>query len=209
MLRAARLLGRGRGAALTLDKRLPVASGIGGGSADAAAALRLLARLWGLPLPPAEALLGLGADVPVCLAGTACRMRGIGEELEPVALPPFWLVLANPGVPVATGAVFAGLAGRFGAPLAAPPAFADAAALAGWLAEQRNDLEAPAAAWRRQSPRPSPLSPRSPAAASRGCRARARPASASSPIAASAEIAAGAIGRARPALVARRRARVG
>jgi 4-diphosphocytidyl-2-C-methyl-D-erythritol kinase len=146
VLRAARLLGPGRGAALSLDKRLPVASGIGGGSADAAAALRLLAPLWGLALPPPAALLGLGADVPVCLAGVACRMRGIGEELEPVPLPPFWLVLANPGVPVATGAAFAALAGRFGPPLPAPPRFADAAALAGWLAEQRNDLEEPAGA---------------------------------------------------------------
>jgi 4-diphosphocytidyl-2-C-methyl-D-erythritol kinase len=146
VLRAARLLAPGRGAALTLDKRLPVASGIGGGSADAAAALRLLGRLWGVPLPPTAALLGLGADVPVCLAGVASRMRGIGEALEPVALPAFWLVLANPGVPVATGAVFAALAGRFGPPLPHPPAFADAAALAGWLAARRNDLEAPAAA---------------------------------------------------------------
>jgi 4-diphosphocytidyl-2-C-methyl-D-erythritol kinase len=146
VLRAARLFGGGRGAALTLDKRLPVASGIGGGSADAAATLRLLARLWGLPLPPGEALLALGADVPVCLGGVGCRMRGIGEELDPVALPPFWLVLANPGVPLATGAVFAGLGGRFGAPLAAPPTFADAAELARWLSEQRNDLESPAAA---------------------------------------------------------------
>jgi 4-diphosphocytidyl-2-C-methyl-D-erythritol kinase len=145
VLRAARLLGPGRGAALTLDKRLPVASGIGGGSADAAAALRLLARLWGLPLPPAAVLLGLGADLPVCLAGIARRMRGIGEELAPVALPPFWLVLANPGVPLATAAVFAALAGRFGAPLAAPPAFLDVGALARWLAEQRNDLEPSAA----------------------------------------------------------------
>jgi 4-diphosphocytidyl-2-C-methyl-D-erythritol kinase len=146
VLAAARLLGPGRGAALTLEKALPVASGIGGGSADAAAALRLLARLWDLPMPGTAALVGLGADVPACVAGVACRMRGIGERLDPVALPGFWLVLANPGVPVATGAVFAGLAGRVGPPLAPPPAFADVRALAGWLAAQRNDLEAPACA---------------------------------------------------------------
>jgi 4-diphosphocytidyl-2-C-methyl-D-erythritol kinase len=146
VLAAARLLGAGRGAALTLEKALPVASGIGGGSADAAAALRLLTRLWGLPMPETAALVGLGADVPACVTGVACRMRGIGERLDPVALPGFWLVLANPGVPVATGAVFAGLAGRVGPPLPAPPGFADAPALAGWLAAQRNDLEVPARA---------------------------------------------------------------
>ena len=146
VLRAARLIGPGRGAALRLEKALPVASGIGGGSADAAAALRLLARVWRLPLPATAPLLGLGADLPACVAGAACRMRGIGERLDPVALPRFWLVLANPGVPVATGAVFAALAGRVGPPLAAPPAVADARALAGWLAAQHNDLEAPASA---------------------------------------------------------------
>lgn len=133
-----------RGAALRLTKALPVASGLGGGSADAAAALRLLARLWAAPLPPPGAVLGLGADVPVCLAGRPARMRGVGEALEPVSLPPFWLVLANPGAPVATGAVFAGLSRRDNAPMTAPGPLADAAALAAWLARQRNDLEAPA-----------------------------------------------------------------
>ena len=99
-------------------KSLPVASGIGGGSADAAATLRLLARLWQAPLPAPEAVLALGADLPVCLAGRPCRMSGIGERLAPLALPPFWLVLANPGVPLATAAVFAGLASRSNPPLA-------------------------------------------------------------------------------------------
>jgi 4-diphosphocytidyl-2-C-methyl-D-erythritol kinase len=73
-------------------------------------------------------------------------MRGVGERLDPVALPPFWLVLANPGVPIATSAVFAGLAGRVGPPLSEAPCFADAMALARWLAAQRNDLERPAVA---------------------------------------------------------------
>jgi 4-diphosphocytidyl-2-C-methyl-D-erythritol kinase len=146
VLRAALAFGAGQGAALRLLKSLPVASGIGGGSADAAATLRLLSRLWSLPLPPAEAVLALGADVPVCLAGRACRMQGIGEVLTPLALPPFWIVLANPGVPVATGAVFAGLAFRQNSGMGALPAFADAAALLEWLAHRRNDLEAPAVA---------------------------------------------------------------
>ncbi|MGL5362821.1 MAG: 4-(cytidine 5'-diphospho)-2-C-methyl-D-erythritol kinase, partial [Bosea sp. (in: a-proteobacteria)] len=93
-----------------LLKRLPVASGMGGGSADAAAALRLLARLNGLPLlDPAlfEAALATGADVPVCLRSQACEMAGIGDRLGPrLALPKLFAVLANPRVPVATADVF-------------------------------------------------------------------------------------------------------
>jgi 4-diphosphocytidyl-2-C-methyl-D-erythritol kinase len=147
VLRAAALLAApGRGAALRLTKSLPVASGIGGGSSDAAAALRLLARLWRAPLPAPEALLRLGADVPVCVAARACRMRGIGERLDPLDLPAFWMVLANPGVPVATGPVFAGLARRDNPGMPDPPRFASAEALFAWLAAQRNDLEASAVA---------------------------------------------------------------
>jgi 4-diphosphocytidyl-2-C-methyl-D-erythritol kinase len=147
VLRAAALLRPpGQGAALHLTKALPVAAGIGGGSADAAAALRLLARLWGVAPPAPARVLALGADVPVCLAGASARMRGIGGDLGAVALPPFWIVLVNPGVPVATGAVFAGLASRDNAPMTDPPHLPDAAALVRWLAAQRNDLEAPARA---------------------------------------------------------------
>ncbi len=148
VLQAARHLSPGRGAALVLEKHLPTASGIGGGSADAAAALRALARLWGVALPNAAAVLSLGADVPVCLASRAARMTGIGEGLAAVPpLPPVWLVLANPGVTVATPAVFAALRHADNAPMPPHiPAFADAAALAGWLADMRNDLEPAAAA---------------------------------------------------------------
>lgn len=145
VLRAARLLGAGRGAAITLDKVLPVASGIGGGSADAAATLRMLAGLWGLPLPPQPALLSLGADVPVCLAGHAVRMTGVGEGLEPATLPPAWLVLANPGVAVPTPAVFAALTRRDHAPMPRSlPRLVSTADLAAFLLMMRNDLEAPA-----------------------------------------------------------------
>ena len=142
-LRALALMGGG--AALRLTKNLPVASGIGGGSADAAATLRALARLRGAPLPAPEAVLALGADVPVCLAGRAARMSGIGEALAPLRLPPFALVLANPGVAVPTGAVFARLARRDNPALGPVPGFAAARELFGWLANQRNDLEPPAA----------------------------------------------------------------
>ncbi len=81
VLRAARRLDPARGAALRLTKNLPVASGIGGGSADAAAALRLLSRLWECPVP-AGAALSLGADVAVCVAAVPARMQGVGEVLS-------------------------------------------------------------------------------------------------------------------------------
>lgn len=144
-LRAARLMA-GPGALITLDKRLPVASGIGGGSADAAATLQVLARLWDCPLPDAAGVLSLGADVPVCLAGRPARMEGVGEVLSPLPpLPAAWLVLVNPGVAVPTPAVFRALERRDNAPLPADlPRLATAAELAAFLQMQRNDLEAPA-----------------------------------------------------------------
>ncbi len=144
VLRAARLIG-GK-AQLTLDKRLPVASGIGGGSADAAATLRGMARLTGRALPDAAAVLGLGADVPVCLAGRPVRMTGVGEGLRPVLpLPACWLVLANPGVSVATPEVFRALASRSNPPMPDDlPTLATIHELAAFLRAQRNDLEAPA-----------------------------------------------------------------
>ena len=141
-LRAARLVGGE--AAIRLVKNLPVASGIGGGSADAAAVLRGLARMGhDLPAAPEQ----LGADVPVCLASRPARMQGVGEILAPVPpLPPLHLVLVNPGVAVATPRIFAGLTCRENPPLPAIPAFADAGALIGWLAGTRNDLQPPALA---------------------------------------------------------------
>ncbi len=154
VLRAARLLAASAGIAprarLTLDKRVPVASGIGGGSADAAAALRLLSRLWRLDPSRAELAalaLRLGADVPVCLDRRAARMSGIGETLAPApGLPECGLVLLNPGVAVATASVFAARGAAYSVPLALPPAWLDAAAMAADLARMGNDLQAPAQA---------------------------------------------------------------
>jgi 4-diphosphocytidyl-2-C-methyl-D-erythritol kinase len=154
VLRAARMLAGAGGivprARLTLDKRLPVASGIGGGSADAAAALRLLSRLWRLDLAAADLAalaLRLGADVPVCLAGRPARMTGVGEILlSAPALPACGLVLLNPGVPVATADVFRARAGAFSPPLDLPAAWPDVAAMAAGLAALGNDLEPPALA---------------------------------------------------------------
>jgi 4-diphosphocytidyl-2-C-methyl-D-erythritol kinase len=159
VLRAARLLAEeaarlGRSVFpvdLRLEKHLPIASGVGGGSSDAAATLRLLDRLWGLDLGReglAALALPLGADVPMCVRGEPLRARGIGEEIETLAsLPPFRLELANPGVPVSTPAVFRALASRENPPLPPlPDRFADVHALVAWLGATRNDLEAAAIA---------------------------------------------------------------
>jgi 4-diphosphocytidyl-2-C-methyl-D-erythritol kinase len=147
VLRAARMMGA-TGVALVLDKCLPVASGIGGGSADAAATLRLLQRMTGQSLPPMAQVLRLGADVPVCLAGHPARMTGIGEIVTPLPpLPPMACVLVNPRLPVPTPQVFAELATHQnpGLPDLPPQALASAEALCAWLAEySRNDLVSPA-----------------------------------------------------------------
>ena len=144
-------LGRPAGLRIVLEKRIPVAAGLGGGSADAAAVLRGLARLWRLGPEHADTLgelaLGLGADVPVCLHGRAAFMAGIGERLSvPPLLPPCAVLLVNPGVPVPTGAVFAGRRGPYSGAGRFDESPADAAALATLLQGRRNDLEAPALA---------------------------------------------------------------
>jgi 4-diphosphocytidyl-2-C-methyl-D-erythritol kinase len=146
VLRAARALrqaaGVSAGAALTLTKNLPVASGIGGGSADAAAALRLLARLWSTDVPLEPIAAALGADVPACLVGETARGEGRGDRLSPVSagtLSGSPILLVNPGVPLPTGPVFAGWDGVDRGPLADGDPLQ--AALAG-----RNDLEAAAIA---------------------------------------------------------------
>lgn len=136
------------GARIELVKNLPPASGLGGGSSDAAASIRLLSQLWNVTLEPEQEhrlALGLGADVPVCLLGIPALMRGIGETLVPAPiLPPLYVLVANPGIAMPTGPVFEKLAGRFGAAAPPLPEMADAAMAARWLAGQRNDLQPPA-----------------------------------------------------------------
>ena len=133
---------------IALEKNLPVASGIGGGSADAAACLRALARLWGLSADhPDLYAVGsrLGADVPVCLAGRPAYFGGIGDRLDPApTLPETHAVLVNPGVPVPTPAVFKARQGGFSPSARFSQAPADAAELAVLLADRRNDLTEPA-----------------------------------------------------------------
>jgi 4-diphosphocytidyl-2-C-methyl-D-erythritol kinase len=161
VLKAARLLGERvpdlKAGHFTLEKVLPVAAGIGGGSADAAAALRLLARLNSLALDDErllEVALLTGADVPVCLSSQACDMTGVGETLLPLSLPKMPCVLVNPRVPVATKDVFEKLGLRNGELLVGATdvlqgvAWPEAgASLEDWvevLAAGSNDLEIPA-----------------------------------------------------------------
>ncbi len=161
VLKAARLLGERVPAlkvgSFTLDKVLPVAAGIGGGSADAAAALRLLAQANGLAIDDSrliEAAQLTGADVPVCLSSRACVMTGIGETQLPLVLPKLPCVLVNPRVPVATRDVFEALGLRNGellvgaADVIQAVAWPEAgASVEDWveaLAAATNDLEAPA-----------------------------------------------------------------
>ncbi len=149
VMRAARTLatavGSAGGALLCLTKRLPHSAGLGSGSADAGAALRLLKRFWRLPdgcvdlLPLAASL---GADVPACLKSFPARTSGIGEVLgHAPALPTFGLCLVNPGFALPTRAVFAAWSGRFSKSASLPSSWPDAAALAACLADLRNDLE--------------------------------------------------------------------
>ncbi len=141
--------GSGERAALRLTKNLPVASGLGGGSADAAAVLRALRGLYGIDPGEPGAWADLGADIPVCLLGRPALVAGMGEKLTPLrSMPSLPAVLANPAEPSSTAAVFNALGGRFGKPLAEPlPTPADMRcpeALAEWLAQARNDLTRPA-----------------------------------------------------------------
>lgn len=136
---------------IALTKNLPVAAGIGGGSADAAAMLRLLARIGEGEFPLADLkriALALGADVPMCLLSRPAEVRGVGEIIHTLRdFPPTFLVLVNPLVPVATADVFRRLENRTNPPMPAlPQPLTRPAQLGLWLAETRNDLEAAAVA---------------------------------------------------------------
>lgn len=156
VLRAARMFTQSREVAFTLEKHLPPASGIGGGSADAAAAIRAMLRLLHVEADPDHtdavfdgldraAVLGLGADVPVCLFSQPARMRGIGNEISMIDCPRGWITLVNPRVEVPTPQVFKALKSKTNPAMPAVlPEWPNATALAHWLHSQRNDLQAPA-----------------------------------------------------------------
>ncbi len=152
VLKAARLLADRAGvaprAAIRLTKHVPVAAGLGGGSADAAAALRELLDLWRVAMPEEELFdlaARLGADVPMCLAGRPAFVSGVGERLSwAPPLPECAVLLVNPGVAMPTRDVFAARHGAFSAGRPAPRPWQDLAELAGVLAERGNDLTAAA-----------------------------------------------------------------
>ena len=146
VMQAAHLFNNSKGAQIQLEKNLPASSGIGGGSSDAAAAIRALSQLWSQPVPPLAKLLQLGADIPVCMSPQLTRMRGIGDQLEMLGPPPrFPIILVNPRRGVSTRAVFSKLASKQNAPVfETMPDPQNRDAWLFWLSKQRNDLEVPA-----------------------------------------------------------------
>ena len=154
VLRAARALADAakidNGMTTRLVKNIPAAAGLGGGSADAAAALRGLMRLWNIPVDAVDLpllALKLGADIPVCLMSESSFVGGVGELIEPApALPEAGLLLVNPGVALATPSVFAGRRGGFSPPGRFSESPPNVETLAGLLRERHNDLGGPAIA---------------------------------------------------------------
>ena len=145
-LRGALPEGTGFPVSIALEKNLPPASGIGGGSSDAAATLKGLAQLWGVEDGALLAKLGLplGADVPMCLSSRPALVSGIGEKIERLPdFPPLFIVLVNPGVEVSTPAVFSRLRMKTN-PALERPIPGSREALYAWLGETRNDLQVPA-----------------------------------------------------------------
>ena len=133
---------------IALEKRLPVASGVGGGSSDAAATIKALIALWGVQVDEKElatAALSLGADLPMCLAERPLIARGIGDEIEPLgSFPGVHAVLVNPGAQISTPEIFKALEKRDNDPLPEWATANDALQLAGALTGLRNDLQRPA-----------------------------------------------------------------
>lgn len=142
-LRALRAFPGTKTAAIKLEKNIPLGTGLGGGSADAAATIRALEKLFG-PLDAfarGRILLSLGADVPVCYVSAPCHFQGIGEIIRPVsALPSFYIVLAWPGVPSFTKDVFAAYQPVYKSPLSSLPAFKTQDDLLAFLITTQNDL---------------------------------------------------------------------
>jgi 4-diphosphocytidyl-2-C-methyl-D-erythritol kinase len=148
VLKAARLLADRAGvaplAAIQLGKHIPVAAGLGGGSADAAAALRALGDLWRIALPEEELFdlaASLGADVPMCLAGRTALVSGIGERLQPApTLPPAAILLVNPGAALPTRDVFEARRGPFSTAVPVTQPWRDLPEFVAALAQRGNDL---------------------------------------------------------------------
>ena len=141
-MRAAALIDSPDGYRISLVKRIPVAAGLGGGSADAAAVLSSLSSLRECPLPGSDEIMGLGSDIPVCLLGKNARVQGEGDQVIPLErLPSFPVALVNPGIPLSTKEVFAALSNPVNSPLESLPRDGSRDSWLSWLATQRNDLE--------------------------------------------------------------------
>ncbi len=142
ILEAAAVLDPQKGAKIRLQKEIPVMAGLGGGSADAAAALHALADLWGCALPAYEDAVALGADVPVCCVGQTARVEGIGESVRlQEGVPEFAVVLINPAVSLATRDVFNAVEEPVRPPLTEVPRNCGVREFAEWLRLQNNDLQ--------------------------------------------------------------------
>ena len=143
VLKAALMFPAGCTTEIILHKTMPIASGIGGGSADAAATLKAMAQLWNVPLPPLAAQLVLGADLPACMESGPILMQGVGDLISPVKnIPKLFACLANSGEAVSTALIFKKLVSKFNQAMDPTPT----APLNWlyWLAQQRNDLQPPA-----------------------------------------------------------------
>ena len=142
VMKAANLMSVYHGVTISLDKKIPVAAGLGGGSSDAATVIHLLSQFWRLPLPTDTDTVALGADLPVCLFGKSAIVEGIGELVTAVPpLPEMNLVLVNPRVIVPTGNVYDATREIEQPPLEPFPQIDTVEDLANWLQLQRNDLE--------------------------------------------------------------------
>ena len=145
ILIAAKLLHQGSmGALITINKELPISSGLGGGSSNAAVVLKMLSKLWDQPLPSLNQLVSLGADVPVCLNWDLQKMKGIGEKLEKVDEPPMmWIVLVNRGEKISTRSVFESIKSFSIEPPESSPVFKTRDLFLEYLISRGNDLEIP------------------------------------------------------------------
>ena len=143
VLRAAHLFPAGCTTEIILHKTMPISSGIGGGSADAAATVKAMARLWNLPLPAFDAKLMLGADVPACMVSEPILIQGIGDLISHVNnIPKLFVCLVNSGEAVSTALIFNQLVSKFNHSMdPIPTAPLD---WLYWLTQQRNDLQPPA-----------------------------------------------------------------
>ena len=143
VLKAALMFPAGCTTEIILHKTMPIASGIGGGSADAAATLKAMAQLWNVPLPPLAAQLVLGADLPACMESGPILMQGVGDLISPVKnIPKLFACLANSGEAVSTALIFKKLVSKLNQAMdPTPTAPLD---WLYWLTQQRNDLQPPA-----------------------------------------------------------------